>query len=517
MRFFNKTGPCNPRDHYMLPPADRLQCAQLDRYVRDKLFWVLHAPRQTGKTTFLQSWMRELNARGDVLACYVSVEVCQRASTDDAMQIIYSALYDAARDVGFPAPIAKKRLPQTIVYDALVRFAECAAPKPLVVLFDEVDVLEEDAMIRFLRLLRKGFTTRGVGRFPVSVALVGMRDLRDYLTEAKDGVAPNPGSPFNIKEDSSVIGNFTREHIAALFAQRTEETGQGITDEALAYVWDQSRGQPWIVNSLFGRATMRVLAEDDFQTVTLAHVQEAREQIIQARETHLDSLNHRMSDPRVRFVMETLLSGSQSPDLLQTNAFHLCLDLGLVAMDEENAVSVSNPIYREVLSQHMTYGCQYMLPVRSEFKWQTENGTLDMDSLLREFQKFWRRHSEVWESKSDYTEAFPHLLLMAFLQRITNGGGRIEREFAAGRGRMDLLVEYEGKSFIIEIKILHDYDPPSLVLEEGLEQTRGYRDRMGKGIPCYLVLFDRRSEGKKAPWDERMYWKQEDDVTVVGA
>ena len=58
LRFFNTTGPCDPDDHYMLPPEERLVGAQLHRYISDKLYWVLHAPRQTGKTTFLKSWMR---------------------------------------------------------------------------------------------------------------------------------------------------------------------------------------------------------------------------------------------------------------------------------------------------------------------------------------------------------------------------------------------------------------------------------------------------------------------------
>ena len=62
-RFFNTTGPCNPDDHYILPPEARLVRAQLDRYIESKLYWVLHAPRQSGKTTFLQSWMRKINDR----------------------------------------------------------------------------------------------------------------------------------------------------------------------------------------------------------------------------------------------------------------------------------------------------------------------------------------------------------------------------------------------------------------------------------------------------------------------
>ncbi|MDR2115727.1 MAG: hypothetical protein LBP87_05035, partial [Planctomycetaceae bacterium] len=71
-RFFNTTGPCDPLMHYMLPPAERLVGAQLHRYIKDQLYWVLHAPRQTGKTTFLKSWMREINAGKEAIACYVS-------------------------------------------------------------------------------------------------------------------------------------------------------------------------------------------------------------------------------------------------------------------------------------------------------------------------------------------------------------------------------------------------------------------------------------------------------------
>ncbi|MDR0732844.1 MAG: hypothetical protein LBF08_02105 [Dysgonamonadaceae bacterium] len=98
-RFFNTTGPCNPEEHYMLPPADRLVGAQLHRYIRDRLYWVLHAPRQTGKTTFLQSWMCEINAGGEAIACYVSVEDCQGVTErEDGLEQIcdYRDKIDAA-------------------------------------------------------------------------------------------------------------------------------------------------------------------------------------------------------------------------------------------------------------------------------------------------------------------------------------------------------------------------------------------------------------------------------------
>ncbi|GHT28238.1 hypothetical protein FACS18942_08490 [Planctomycetales bacterium] len=523
IRFFNTTGPCNPDDHYMLPPAERLIGAQLHRYVKDNLYWSLHAPRQTGKTTFLQSWMKEINAGGEAVACYVSVEDCQGVlERAEAMRTIHRAICYYAEFAELPVPNCNAEDAEGLLRETLAHWSQLVAPKPLVVLFDETDILENDAMISFLRQLRGGFASRGVGKFPVSIALVGMRDLKDYVVSAKNGKSVNPGSPFNIKSDSAVISNFSQENVAQLFAQHSEETGQQITQEALDYVWEQSKGQPWIVNSLFQRATMRVLDYEDYQTVNVEHLRQAREQMILARETHLDSLAFRLKDPNIRYVMETLLTGNIDTRLSESDGFRQCLDLGLVTRSQAG-ITVANPIYREVLARVISLGTQDMLPP-PQFRWQKPDGTLDMDSLLKEFQGFWQENSEIWEENADYTEAFPHLLLMAFLQRITNGEGRIEREYAAGRKRMDLAIEYKDKWNIIEIKLLRDRQTFEKVKAEGLKQIVGYRDsfssslRMKDGdkIPCYLVIFDRRSEDKKLPWEQRITWNVEGEVTVVG-
>ncbi|MDR0870812.1 MAG: PD-(D/E)XK nuclease domain-containing protein [Planctomycetaceae bacterium] len=523
IRFFNTTGPCNPDDHYMLPPAERLQGAQLHRYVRDELYWSLHAPRQTGKTTFLQSWAKEINAGGKAVACYVSVERCQPFhDVERAMPEACVAIQEWAANAGLPVPKTNTDEPGSVLSSILINWAGLVVPQPLIVLFDEVDVLENDAMISFLRQLRGGFASRGVGKFPVSIALVGMHDLEDWLISIKGGKALNPGSPFNIKERSVTISNFVKKDIVHLFAQRTEETGQQIEPAALDYVWEQSQGQPWIVNNLFKRATMEILDEEDYQTVTLAHIQQAREQMILDRETHLKSVAFRMELPRVRNVVEKLLTGEVDINLAQSENFRFCLDLGLVA-NNHGEMSIANPIYREVLARDISYGAQVMMP-KPTFRWQKPDGSLDMDSLLKEFQGFWQENSEIWEENANYTEAFPHLLLMAFLQRITNGSGRIEREYAAGRKRMDLAIEYNGKWNIIEIKLLRDRQTFDKVKAEGLKQIIGYRDSFSSSlrmkdsekIPCYLIIFDRRSEDKKSPWEQRITWNAEGGVTVIG-
>jgi hypothetical protein len=405
-----------------------------------------------------------------------------------------------------------------------MKWAELVAPKPLIVLFDEVDVIEGETMISFLRQLRGGFAGRGIGMFPVSIALVGMRDLKDYITASKDGRKPNPGSPFNIKSDSAVLSNFQKEDVDNLFALRTADTGQQITKEALDYAYELSQGQPWIVNSLFMRATMRIFDRESTETVELKHIEQAREQMILARETHLDALSERLKEPRIRRVVQTILVGDTDGTINREDRdVMLATDLGLIKWDIDEGFTIANPMYEEILTRSISIGYHDNMPSPKSWRWQTPDGRLDMDAIMREFQDFWRNNSDTWEEWTNYTHAFPHLLLMAFLQRIVNAGGRVEREFATGRGRMDLAVEYKGEWNIIEIKLLRANRTFEYVKTEGLKQVTRYRDTFAPPVGChrnikntYLIIFDRRTEDVKPAWDERISWEQVGDVTVLG-
>jgi hypothetical protein len=524
-RFFNTTGPCNPREHYMLPAKARLVNAQLDRYIRNSLYWVLHAPRQTGKTTFLLSWMRELNAARVCAACYVTIEICQ-GYEDPAItnKLIGESIIQSARMS--LAPQAVPRMPQVdpgaLVRAILEQWAGLVAPLPLVVLFDEVDVLRDQPMISFLRQLRGGFPHRGTGRFPTSVVLVGMRDLRDFLIKAKDGVPINPGSPFNIKEDSASLSNFSRDDVHQLIGQHVTEKGQPFEPEAIDLIYDLTRGQPWLVNALAQKCVWQLVKEETRAPVTAAHIREAKERLITERAVHLDSLAERLKDPRVRPVIQSILTGASDPLLAEGDDFRLCLDLGLVTV-ENGTPRIANLIYQEIIPRVLTHGAQLAIPA-PEFPWRRPDGSLDLPELLREFQRFWRWHSEEWERVADYPEAFPHLLLMAFLQRVINGQGRIEREYAAGRGRVDLAIEWQGSWSIIEIKLVSPKRGYDVIIADGLRQVARYRSTF-EGAAAFLVVFDRRECARAQPWEERLTWAEHPDpldparppITVVGA
>jgi RecB family endonuclease NucS len=123
-----------------------------------------------------------------------------------------------------------------------------------------------------------------------------------------------------------------------------------------------------------------------------------------------------------------------------------------------------------------------------------------MNRLLGEFQQFWRENSESWEGRFEYVEAAPHLMLMAYLQRVVNGGGRVAREYALGMGRMDLMIHFERDRYPVEIKVRRESGNPEAL---GLRQLGAYLDACG-AREGWLVIFDRRPD---IPWDQRIGWK----------
>ena len=506
MRFFNTTGPIQAAKHYCIPPLDRLNLAEVRRLIRDERYFVLHAPRQTGKTSALLALRDLLNGEGTYRCVYVNVEGGQagRENVEQVVRTILGALASRARLVGdeFLDAVWSDLLAQYgagALSEALMRWAE-ASPQPLVLLIDEIDSLIGDSLLSVLRQLRAGYDLRPEG-FPQSVVLCGVRDVRDYrIQSTAENAIITGGSAFNIKARSLRLGDFSREEVLALLGQHTEETGQVFTDNALETVWTQTQGQPWLVNALAEEACFYgEFAEAWDRPVSDDAIREAQEQLILRRETHLDQLADKLKEERVRRVVEPLLSGGEVRHFADRDLEYV-RDLGLVAQDRPPRIA--NPIYAEVVPRELTWVVQEEF--EQETVWYVEaDGHLDVGKLLSAFQAFFREHSEHWVERFEYKEAGPQLLLQAFLQRIVNSGGRIEREYGLGRGRTDLFIVWpqgaETLKVVIECKILRKSLEQTIA--EGLEQTAAYMDRCAASAG-HLVIFDRR-EGRR--WDDKVF------------
>lgn len=483
----------------MLPPDRRLPGVRA--LVDQQGYFVLHAPRQVGKTTALLALAKALTAEGQYAALLVSMET-GAAFPDDVGAAELAILAEwriAARHqlpVTMQPPPWPDAAPGARIGAALEAWA-AASVHPLVLFLDEIDALRDQVLVSVLRQLRAGHKYRPKG-FPSALGLVGLRDVRDYKVAAGGSETLHTASPFNIKVRSFTMREFTADEVTELYAQHTADTGQRFEPDACARAFALSQGQPWLVNALAYVVTSE-LKTDRGVAITVADIEQARNVLVERQDTHLDSLADRLRDPRVRAVIEPMIQGenlaSMPPDDLR-----FVIDLGLVRENRDGAVEVANPIYREIIARELAVMVRASLPTITP-TWLDAAGRIDFDKLLDAFVEFWLRHGEALLASSPYNEAAPHLVLMAFLQRVVNGGGRIDREYAIGAKRLDLCIEYRGEKLGIEVKTWRESDKAKDPTIEGLTQLDGYLARIGANRG-WLLLFDQRRT--VAPLPERL-------------
>ncbi len=512
-RFFNTAGPCKPDLHYVLPPLDRFNKDEILSLITQEKYFILHAPRQTGKTSCLLALRDELNRRGEYACVYANIETAQtaRENVTEAMRAILGEIASRAREtIGDLYPIENfiricEQNPAHLALNTLLSEWATHSAKPLVVLLDEVDALIGDTLISVLRQLRSGYDRRPAN-FPSSLILCGVRDVRDYrIHSAATKEIITGGSAFNIKSESLRLGNFNQAEILSLYQQHTVGTGQVFESDVFPLVWELTGGQPWLVNALAYQATWNMKElRDRTKPITVEVIQQAKEELILRRDTHLDQLADKLSEDRVRRVIEPLLAGADESQQIPEPDITYVRDLGLITTTGQ--LRIANRIYQEIIPRELTYSAQLTINQQSEW-YITPAGKIDLPKLLTAFQQFFREHSEHWVERFDYKEAGPQLLLQAFLQRIVNGGGRIEREYGLGRKRTDLLLIWPHpkgvQRAVIELKIL--YQSAEATIAKGLEQTWGYADRSGAD-DAHLVIFDRSSARS---WDEKIYHRTE--------
>ncbi|WP_248814714.1 ATP-binding protein [Frankia sp. AgPm24] len=503
-RTFGTAGPCVPGKHFMIPASARLP--EVPDLVARENYFVLHAPRQTGKTTALQALATDLTASGRYAAVVLSMEA-GRPWPDDIGAATRAILGRARRTArtNLPAELRPPPWPdswdEALLSEAFAAWAE-ACPKPLVLFLDEIDALSGQTLLSVLGQLRDGYRDRPSG-FPSSIALCGLRDVRDYkIASGGDSTRLTSPSPFNIKVISLRLNDFTLNEVRALYQQHTADTGQNFTLQAVEYAYALTMGQPWLVNALAHEIVDRMKIPTT-TTITADHVDEAEERLIVARETHLDSLLDRLRDPHVQRIIEPVLAGTEvrfdpfSDDLAYTT------DLGLVRRTA-STVEIANPIYRNVITRVLADGLfDGVAGAPQPRSFVLADGRLDLPGLLERFTEFWHRTEDVLAADEPYREVTPHVTLLGYLDRAINGSGFVDREYGVGRGAMDLLIRWshtgpDGRATVqreaLEVKTHRpgDADPT----QAGIRQLDGYLLRLGLATG-HLVIFDQRPAERK--------------------
>ena len=522
-RFFNTAGSMKPDINYCIDPLTRVDWEDIQRMIGDMRYFVMHAPRQTGKTSALMAMMHALNTEGRFACAYANIEIAQTAREEvNGIPAICNAVSGAlAKHLGradmeqWFLSEGKSFQPQYQLFQLLSHWS-VTTDKPTVLLLDEVDALVGDTLISLLRQIRAGYNERP-DSFPQSVVLCGVRDVRDYRIHQGNGEIITGGSAFNVKTKSLRMGNFTSDETKSLWLQHTAETGQTFDEDIFPELWEDTYGQPWLVNALGQEVTWELrVNRDRSRPISLSDYKEARENLIQSRATHLDQLTYKLQEPRVHSVISELLAAESDEIHAPPADIEYVSDLGLIRT--KPSVRISNRIYQEIIPRELIWSTQVMIPNQEQEWYVTKEHRLDMHKLLAAFQQFFREHSDSWSVGFDYKEAGPQLLLQAFLQRIVNGGGHITREYGLGRKRTDLLIEWpldetQGmhgplQRVVIEVK-LRRATPGRASLEtiiaQGLAQTANYSRRVG-AQDAHLMVFDRDPDTE---WDKKIWLREE--------
>ena len=498
-RAFNIAGPSRPDTDYMLPPERRLLGVR--ELIDEHRYFVLHAPRQVGKSTAMLSLGDQLTREGTYASVMVSVEAgVPYEDLEQAVPAILGAWRARAENrlppELWPPPWPPAERP-TAIGQALRAWARLC-PRPLVLFLDEVDSLAPVVLGALLRQLRDGYNDRP-GAFPASIALVGMRDVKDYVIAAGGTGRSGAGSPFNILAGSLTMRNFLRDEIGELYAQHTSDTGQVFEAGVVDRVWELTRGQPWLVNALAREAT-NVLVRDRSRPVQVLDIDEAKETLVRTRPTHLQSLGSRLEDPRVRRVMEAVLAGDDL-GVIASEERDYVEELGLVRYDDTGRLQPANPIYADALPRALAATIRMAMP-EPGLSWLDNSGRLDLTCLLQGFLQFWIQYGHRMMGAAPYREIAAQLVLLTYLHRVANGGGSVAPEFSVMSGRIDLCLRRGEVSLGIELKVWRDgrKDP----LEEGLTQLDRYLAGLtgaGPKVPGWLVIFDQRTG--QLPVEER--------------
>ena len=505
---FNIAGPCNPNEHYMLDPLRNIGSELMDLIER-KYYFVIHAARQSGKTTLLWELADKINAEGKYYALYCSLEAIQDLKEPErGIPEIVKKIESYIEDQGLPKGFAKDadyNNVSNVINRSLVSYCR-SLDKPLVIFFDEADCLSEGTLITFLRQLREGFVSRGRVPFAQSIVLVGMRNIRDYKAKIRpDSETIGSASPFNIISEAKTLCNFKYEEIAEFYSQHTKQTGQTFESDAVEFIFEQTQGQPWLVNAVARECSMKICNLNYSIPITKEMARTAIHNLILQRPTHFDSLMERLKEARVKKIIEPMLLGKHDSEIDRTSDDFLYVkDLGLIRLEEKTKTVVpANQIYAEVMARVLSYNTQADLMKNEKYSapHYIKDSKIDVKALLCDFQVFWRENSEIWERVYEYREAAPHLIMMAFLQRVINGGGLIQREFALGSGRVDLCIVYEDGKYPIELKI--DYNDE--YIKKGYSQLLGYMDKC-KVNEGSMIIFDKKAN---KTWDERIFFKED--------
>lgn len=507
MRKFNTAGPCIPRKHYMTDIQKRIQ--DIRSLVDEGAYFTINCARQYGKTTTLAGLAKAIEENYLVVsldfqkfsqACFENESTFSRAFAEEfsreARRMIKEEICGKEGLEALEA-VEKTGMNLRELFVVLLDFCE-KSKKPVVLLIDEVDSASDNQVfLDFLAQLRNSYLDRELKDRAAfqSVILAGVYDVRNIRQKIRKNEEHKVNSPWNIAADFDVDMSFSKEEIAGMLEEYEEDHHTGMDVPKMAgYLYDYTAGYPFLISRLCKLIDKNQENKKQFQKNgtewTGEGFHEAVRLILTEKNPLFDSLSGKLAEyPKLDSMLHTMLFTGKSiaynPD---DPAVDMAAMLGFIRNQDGNAV-IANRIFETRLynwylsTAEMQEQEMYKASLLDKNQFVVE-GHLNMRRVL---EKFVEHFSSIYYDRDiSFLEEEGRKYFLLYLRPIINGAGNyyIESRTRELR-RTDVIVDYRGEQYVIEMKIWRgeEYN------RRGREQLIGYLNDYGKQ-KGYLISFN---------------------------
>lgn len=521
-RFFNITGPNREHENFGLDLLKRIDYKAIETFIDRGRYFTVCSPRQSGKTTLLLALKKKINEEGRYHCLYCNVEAAQVAGNDaeNGVRLILSRIaQEAELELKDPWPYQNfaSILEQVGSEGALVTFFERwlfqAQPnkKPIVLIFDGIDLLSGKTLVSVLRQLRTG-QINSPRLFPKTVILSGVRDVRDVDIEINERQSLIGRSGSDIRERSVVLYNFTQGEIKELCEQYTAETGQAFQETAYPRIYSLTGGRPWLVNALLGEALYEMgFGNDVTKTLTAGMIDAAKDHFIARQDAYMDQLVNKLTNSSVRSTLFPILIGGGWKKKPSQEDLDYLEDLELIKKSPMTGWGITNAMYRELIPKVMGRSLKdELIHVVDRTRFVKADGRLDFRSMIVFYQKLYCENFLTWGRRHDLEGILAQILLHTFLHYVLGDRGRMECDYALGTGRVDISVgwgysaesgERREERFVVEIRLSDNTKSHEALVRNGVAQTVAYAQPR-QAHEVYLVILD---EDDSKTWYDRLF------------
>ena len=489
-RTFEKSGSVNPEASYYVPLENVVNSDKQDIKTMVDLgrYFSIFAPRQSGKTTFLETLCSQLHDDPTYMAVILSFQDNKNLNKTEFYSLLEMELYEQLTN-----RLKEVRCEKT---ETVVRFLnnyhltnhisfrllfeklnKIIQYKKIVIFIDDFDGIPIDELEDFLTTLRGLYIKykKVKDKALYSIGLIGIRNITKLIV---GGV-----SPFNIA-DQVEMPAFSLKNVHDLYSQYTEETNQPFTGDAIKKIYEETEGQPWLVNRLGTILTMDV-KPGTTEPINPNDVEKALEILLLEKNDHFDNLYEKAVLYKETFVKIVFDHVKYKPNDKEQSWLE---QYGLIKRKEKTA-GVANEIYKKRFIE--TFFSESEVPEDiSRARYELPDNRLDIEKILLDFEQYIAQIGvrAFYKEKKPYEKTGQFLLTAWLYQFVRGGEGDLRYEVVSGMGIMDITLTYKGRRYIIETKInRHNI---SRTLDQGITQLSEKYLASEYCAAGYLVIYD---------------------------